>query len=492
MNIQSYAIFQKDFKLLSRHAASALMVQALIMALVPLLYSYLNSTGIHIFVDWNINKWFHKVQIAITCLIALIAAAHFMAEERSGNNVLLLKRLPVSWMRIFSEKLAAGFSIVIAVCLIQLIWFLVTLLFGIKLWEAENKIFAYMLSISIFAYIIGVMISSKVKQTITVLLNGMLIVVISTIMAQQYASQNKIDAYYFFPVFLLVLAIPFGIGMGILKLRHTLHSNIRFRTDQLIRLQLKQNWLYLLLGALFFIVAIIGFAVSSEEIVSSSIAGSVILSIFIGISTYKNNEKHGQQNVLYYQPISLSEIFWTKWLSGFALALMPALCITFSLIGMNNPHGINNSNELGIFLLLPLIGLGPFACAALFTHAIRNTLYAFLECIPAFIIASFIFYYLQFSAYPIIAKAALFSGVGYDLYDMIPRIPGILIALFTGFVLAAWRTATDRSVLTGTTLYRQLYVGRIFFFMLAVVVIIFKIGWDDMFYLLTGIDLGIG
>ncbi len=496
MNIQSFAIFQKDFKQLSRHAALALMVQAFIMALFPILKNQIGFVSL--FDEWSLSNWFFKVQITITALIALIAAAYFMAEERSGNNVILLTRLPVSWTRIFSEKIAAGLSIVIVVCLVQALWFLVTLLFGVTLWESENKIFAYILSYSIFAYGVGVIISSKVKQTITVLLCGIVIVFISMMVAHHYAFQTKIGVYYFYPLFLLVFTIPFGASMGILKLRHSLNSTIRFKTEQLLWLQIKQNWTSLILGVFFIIVSVFGFATNSDLIVSLSLVGSVLLSIYIGISTYKNNEKHGQQNVLFYQPISLSEIFWAKWLSGLVLALVPALCIMFVIFGINtfefnNAHSNRDREKLIIFFCLPLIGLGLFACAALFTHAIRNTLYAFLECIPAFLSVSLVYCYLQFGTSHITDIATSITKRKHiDMLDIIPGIPWIILALFIGIILTTWRTATDHSVLTGSTMYRQLYVGRIFLFMLSVIVIIFNTGWLDLIYLLTGIELGMG
>ncbi len=47
-------------------------------------------------------------------------------------------------------------------------------------------------------------------------------------------------------------------------------------------------------------------------------------------------------------------------------------------------------------------------------------------------------------------------------------------------------------VLTGTTIFRQVYSVRLLLFVLAVAVILTKTGWWDLFYLVTNIDLGAG
>jgi hypothetical protein len=61
-----------------------------------------------------------------------------------------------------------------------------------------------------------------------------------------------------------------------------------------------------------------------------------------------------------------------------------------------------------------------------------------------------------------------------------------------GLVLAAWVAARDRTVVAERPFYRQVYMVRLLLFVMAVTLILTRVGWLDLFYLITSIDLGIG
>ena len=120
---------------------------------------------------------------------------------------------------------------------------------------------------------------------------------------------------------------------------------------------------------------------------ASSVCG--LVSVAIGVSTYSNDEKHGLRNVLFYQPISLSHLYWMRWLCGLCLALIPASCLVVLLLaGVNlSPSVIEKFHPLLAVFYFLFFGLIPFAVGAFTTHLIRNTLYAFFESVVAYAIS---------------------------------------------------------------------------------------------------------
>jgi len=211
--------------------------------------------------------------------------------------------------------------------------------------------------------------------------------------------------------------------------------------------------------------------------------------------------------MIYHHPISRSELYWIKFLTGFVIACIPALTIAVSL----GPHILNGIIESApremrsisgqslslfiqqggaIFTLLFMLGLLPFFCAALITHSIQNPIYAFLESIPALAGVLCVFAYLQFLMYNLLHVIRWYDPRPFIL--PLPVFSWSLFLLLVGLALAGWRAATDRRLLTGTILARQISVARLFFFTLATVTILVKTGWKDLLYLVTNVNLGIG
>ncbi|RJP22987.1 MAG: hypothetical protein C4527_21290 [Candidatus Omnitrophota bacterium] len=230
---------------------------------------------------------------------------------------------------------------------------------------------------------------------------------------------------------------------------------------------------------------------------------AVILSATIGICTYNSREKDGIHCFLYHYPILRSELYWSKFLCGLILACLPAivLVISVSVLLLEQTHfsptdsifHMLKNQRSSLHFILFMVGLLPYCCGVLFTHAIRHPIYALLESIPGLALAFSLYFFLQFYPLTQILQAYVYQIGAHDkVIQILPVFSWILFLLLAGLALAGWRAATDRNLLIGSILYRQLYISRLYLFVVAVTVILVKVGWVDLFYLITGIHLGIG
>lgn len=499
MNTIRYPIFRKDFAILLKLTVAALIVQAAIMVGYP---------PIALMMDCrlgNLDDWFPQVQMAIGVLVALVAAGYWFAEERMGGNLCFLQRLPVSSRRIFTEKTMAGIGILLVLWLCQVAWCMQFYSTSKSFMSSSGLVFTFsLLVVSLYAYGLGLPLSRYLKQTISVVLIGILAVVVLSVFLlilweifHEALKAIFLGKYEELNVVLYILfATPLIlIVYGSAIFRQTLFWKPRSHFDYLSQIYFSQNrlcqWLIhgVLILACFRIILINESNLISLVILVSSICA--VVSIAIGASTYTNEEKHGLKNVLFYQPIHLGELYWVRWLCGLCLALIPVLCFTLYLLFQpNNPftHHLKIRPFTILFSTL-LFGLIPFACGAFVTHAIRNTLYAFFESIAAYAISlSLVFYSINnlsiwFSEY---SGEMFWNDMSFDFVGFFK----VSLFLFAGFALAGWRTVTDRELLTRGTWYRQLYVGRLFLFVLVVTFVFVKTGWKDLFFLVTGIDIG--
>ncbi|RJP21685.1 MAG: hypothetical protein C4527_23055 [Candidatus Omnitrophota bacterium] len=205
MNRNSFAIFRKDVKLLSGQAIAALAVQAALMILVPVLISLLQLMNGNQPASVTPYKWwFPQMQIAISVIIAFIAAAYWSAEERDGGHDRFLQRLPVSRMRIRREKTAAGLCIVLAVSLIQLAWYWIFYLWGVSLWDAGDPVFTYLFALSIIAYFVGLSLSSVLPNAIAVIIIGVAILFLGSWAFQLW---NKQSLKLFWQIIMVVATV---------------------------------------------------------------------------------------------------------------------------------------------------------------------------------------------------------------------------------------------------------------------------------------------
>ncbi|MEW6235919.1 MAG: hypothetical protein AB1656_11070 [Candidatus Omnitrophota bacterium] len=533
MNTKSYAIFRKDFHLLAVMMLGALGMQAAILIFVPVMNSLTHLPhGMGLYSDFAVYNWFPKVQVIVGILFALVAAAFWSCEERAGQHDWFLRRLPVSRRRVWGEKTAAGLSVVGLALIINVLWFYVFLLLGVRIWSTEDHIFAYLLVYMTIAYFIGLPLSRILSQSIGVILSGMAIMCvvmiigggsqwIDDIIKNPYASYQY--ASHYFSQFLSILTIVLGIGWLIAIRYRKINQNIPPRRFWfLVRKQAKETILFsvLILAylALFVMASIAFWQDKQPEFLPIAFFIGLLLSAGLGVNLYSAKEKEGTGCVLYHHPISRSEIYWVKYLYGLALASVIAILITAayylsflsgnSSIHLPDTYRFENAGGKWGFIsyiinygparwrLIPyffLFGLIPYHCGILTVHAVRNSIYAFFETILAIAGVLFVCSYLQF--FKIIAALFAFqrtSDFSYHLLSSISFFPWILFLMLAALALAGCMAANDRHLLTSGTFKRHIAIARLYFAALAIVVILVKTGWKDLFYLLTNIDIGIG
>lgn len=518
--MNSFAIFQKDTRILIRQMAASLALQGFLMVFVPILWSLVAAALNSPDKFPRLDDWFPMVQLSICGLVALIAAALWDVEERAGKNDLFLRRLPVSFLRIRLEKTAAGLLVVLITILIQWLWHV------LAIHKTTSTFYFSVLFIGLYAYGVGLPLSRFFKQTINMILAGTLLVLIGFLMIGALLSVPKKDMFQLLTILGIVLVIILTIVVTYIIHRRRADQP-KSRYELLVSTHRAENRVlfYISLGLLAgTITALFGLLFFMVNLYLPAI---FLLTLAIGISTYNQDEKHGLGSVLYYQPLSLNELFWIRWLYGCFYCLLPVFCFIVLLLfsrltivhaemgpmghpiqayfhtslfgsvflgsAMDNFIKIYPENHtFGLLMTLFCMGYIPFVCGLLFTHAIRNYVYAFLETILAVLIVASFCIWMIFSKTYILTMAVILQGTSVEYARFFPPYPWLLIALIAGLTLAAWRTATDREVLSSNTLHRQMYVGRLFLFTLAVIAVLFKTGWKDLFYLVTGFDIGIG
>jgi ABC-type transport system involved in multi-copper enzyme maturation permease subunit len=228
---------------------------------------------------------------------------------------------------------------------------------------------------------------------------------------------------------------------------------------------------------------------------------AILLSIACGIFSYSSNEKYGTHCVLYHHAVSLHRIFWSKYVYGLFIVFFCALFFIIVAVMFINFQTVQNppfytitDKFIAVFTAF-LLGFLPYCCSMLACHLGQNKIYAFLESIVFSGLAIALFWHLEYG----------FTGSGLITHELLPfgyiniaeqlsylSLPWPLLYLLGAFSLAAWRTATDRRVLTEGALYRHGYIFRLVVFIAALGYALFYTGWKDLLYLLTGIDIGIG
>lgn len=508
--IQTHSVFRKDLRVLLAHLFWAFVIQAALMAGIPPLARALSGLNmLEFFATQPLAEWFPKLQIAINILIALIAAGYWRAEERAGGHEPFLLRLPASPARIWGEKAAAGLTIVALSVIVQIAWYSVFLIIGTDIWGADDNIFAYMAMVSLFAYLIGLPFSYKLKQTIGVILCG-----VTATYAMMWLLSYSETPELFFAVasglliaFYIVLWIAWG---GRARWSPALSKPGHGFKILLWKQWREQRWLAFAVIALAVLAVIFPFlfdGTNSQKADWSSLfaLASVVLSLMAGVSTYNHAEKDGLRNVMYHHPIPLSHIYWSRFLFGFILAAAAAGVFSFYFITFFVHEGgqliiseeqlrqmpikpsfpLFNNELISLFMLSFLGGLIPFVCGALTTHAIKSPIYAFFESIPAILLVAAMLVYLQILPLAPVATLAGWMG-GRENWGFIPPVPWLTFLLIAVLALAGWRAATDRGLLTGSAIHRQLYYGRLLLFSLAIVFIYANVGWRDLAYLIAG------
>ena len=497
--ISHYGVFRKDSKVLFEHAASALIIQILIIIIASVSIRYDSFSIIaNLFSLRSIEarEWLPKLQLTITVIIALICAGYYHAEEKAGNNHKFLSRLPVSHSRIFIEKFTAGFLTISIVIALQLSAYLLCEFCGLLTWENHNQLLIYLILFPLCAYLIGIAISLHVQQTIGVILGGSAIVFgMIIIYPVPDIILKEFSVIHALPVLAIVLL---SLSFFVYHLQHSSQPirGLILEPSFLKKTQKTQNTIafYSLLFLLFFILSLLFVTEKpGSKFYTFFVYAFAALCLILGITSYNPVEKKGLHCVLFYHPISLRTIYWEKLLYTLFLGSIPAFGFSIAYILVT---GMNLASPL-IFEFLAQFTGALLGCVVgmVCTQLIHSQVYAFIEAIPLaffliifniayhseFITGSYFFeFYRNNQNYPSVGVFYTFS----ILYNE--------ILLIAGLSLIGLAITTDRSVLTGTVLYRHFCIGRLLVLLLCVIYIFIHLGFFDLFYLMTGFDIGIG
>lgn len=523
--IKRYGIFYKDCRLLLHMAFVILIFQLLLLFTVPtLLELYYQMVRISTPIP-TIGEWFPKLQIAMNILFGLIAAGHWWAEERGAKTNLLLNRLPISRARLWTEKTLAGVLCVLALFTVQIGWHWFHRTIGIKLDDSTFEFIYILFNVTVYAFLVGLPISYRIDHTIGVIVIGLAMFMPGLWIASliqdgsltDMKDQSLLGMINGLSYFMSVLPVLLLICMPILLYIYYSWKYTKPNPKNskpfwvLVQKQYREMWVYFIAAILLLILSMVSIFSSSLLITGIMWCTIMVASLLTGIATYTNEEKGGLNSLLYHHPIPLSHVYWSKILPslGIAIVLAAAFVITFLAILFTDDNSIAKylyfkkpsdvssiypltlmEFYLPVCMLMFFTGLLPFAVGVLMSHIVPNTVYAFIESVPFVIGATVCFIYLQFAdeGYVLV----MMMNLSEQKVMPIPTVPLVVILLSLLLMLAAWRTATDRRLLTSSILQRQFYVTRLYLLVIALTILAFKVGYWDTLYLVTGIDLGIG
>jgi len=512
MTLDMYPVYRKDLRVLAKQAVAALLLQLILMIVVPVLISTpsIHNTFFNLlrhFKPWEmgLRDWFPKVQIAISAVIALAAAAQWSLEERAGQHDWFLRRLAASRKRIWGEKAAAGLTIVLGVVVLQHLWQAIALTFGYELWDPQEYVGLYIFIVATTAYLVGLPLSCIFNQAIGVVLVG-LGIEFSGLWLRMSLGRHWASIRW--PIVLIVFLLIVVPAISVLPTSRNRVSTLlaglirskrenRSKIQAIVDKQVREN---ILLYGIALVLAVCGFVMIPDSPLSGGyeivlVMAMILHSAVLGVCVHNSDDKDGVRCVLYHHPISRSTLFWTKFLTS----LVPALVLAFSITLMVHGSRVFRVENTAGIVLFTLGCLFPFLCGLLTTYAFRNPFYtALVSTIVTFGLVAFLrrlIFYFDISV--------SFPGDYIDLaYTPFARKTDTAVSLFwfasplfllmLGLVLAAWVAARDRTVFAERPFYRQVYMVRLLLFVMAVTLILTRVGWLDLFYLITSIDLGIG
>ena len=479
MTLDAYPVYRKDLRVLSKQAVAALLLQPVLLILISILL----KARWHTF-DYSaifryalsasfVRDFFPKIQIAITALVALAAAAQWYAEERTGQHDRFLRRLAASRTRVWGEKTLAGLTIVLGVILVQYLCQSVALMFGYEIWYLDDPVGVYISVIGITSYLVGLSLSCLFKQTLHVVLVG-LVIEFSGLWLYASIGQHSIASIRW-AVFIIiaVLIVAPAISMlpssristlfaGILSSKRENRSKIQAIVDK----QVRENFL---MYAIALVLAVCGFLMAHDEPLTFEAYRVIFLVVMfihlavLGVCVYNADDKDAARCVLYHHPISRSTLFWTKFLTG----LIPAFILAFSITVLVNGLRVLHFRHLPAMTVSAAACLLPYSCGLLATCVFRNPLYAALAAIiltsriggfladlllsyeHAYNVDSGSHFLQRMSFVPFLIPGRM-SSPGLSLFRFCT--PWFLLML--GLVLAAWIAMRDRTVFAEGTFYR--------------------------------------
>ena len=513
MMLQAVPVFRKDLRLLSKQMLAALAFQGLLMVVIPLLAK--SSFGG--LIDFprlpHISQWFPKIQLCISAVIALVAAAQWSVEERITRNVLFLQRLAASRLRVWGEKALAAAAILTAIVLLQCLWYAAAQIAGLKIWDPPYEAVSYIVAVTVTAYLIGLPLSCRLNHSINVILIGLAIELVA-VWLYAFVIRAHWEELGFYILLLAVLGLPTLAAIMLVRMRRSELMNryvprefqLEAGQSGVLALTRKQVWenatlyavvlvILALLGMLLLLVSRHTTTVDDASFLTP-MAVAAMLSVILGTTTYSEADKQGIRCMLYHYPIPRTAIFWTKFVQGLFGAFLLSLLLILLTARFNSRALSFLTREVWTSTAwVVLITLVPYCCGVLVTHGFKRSLYAVMAALPVVILVFVVISYLESLPMGFEAMCASYIG-GVEpasvLSSLAPRFPWTPFLIVVGLALAGWRAATSPAVLSGSSAYRQIVVIRLLLFVLAVVVLVTKTGLRNLFFLITRIDLGVG
>ena len=478
MTLASVPVFRKDLRALLRLLPWFVALNLLSAVVTGVFFWVRGWPGI---VE-NASEMALATQWMYGQLYALVAAAYFLAEERSAGTEVFLRRLAVSRARINVEKIAAGLTAVVLLwaCFAALhvlalplggLWSsdaagrLYPALGG--LWTSSAFVGGFLALTSVTAYFVGVLVSFAARQTVVIVLVG--VAIWSTgfgllmLAVDDQLSMSWDMVWLNVVLYAPLVAVPVVMALPGRRIRFSRRATWplsgRTRMLGLIWKSIAENTL-LQVACIVFLVAALVVPLEADSLLVT--VGALILIAALGTAAYVPAEKQGLHCLLYQHPVPRSHLFWAKTVA----AIVPVLAVSagaFLLWSRQWPMPFLAALALGAFA---------YACAVFLTLTLHRQVNALLATAATVgMTVSFPLVILDYF------QPAHGLPPGEQTFDLLFGAAVPLALLAAGCLMAALRMATDRVVLTGSARYRLIYFAKLYAVIVGVSALVTIAGW---------------
>jgi ABC-type transport system involved in multi-copper enzyme maturation permease subunit len=470
-------VFRKDFRILLKPLGWFVVLQGVYAAGALVFFGagerFRTMSEVLVVTGWMFGQ-----------LYAFVAAAHFLAEERSDGTLVFLKRLAATRTRLYGEKVAAGFAALALLWALQAIFLALVGPTGALMPDVVRgdefgaaitmtSTMGILVGSGASAYLVGLPISMIARQSVVVVLGGFAVWWLGFGLVLSGASMlGTLEMAWLIPLLVaplvgipMVLASP---GRRFALLRRSASFAPAGRPWGLVWKGVVESAPLLALSVVFVGATLLA---STETFVT--MVGAGILISALGAAAYTPGEKHGLHSVLYHHPVPRGHLFWAK----VAVASLPVLAITAAVALDGYVSGAlagpgRAAHLTPMLLLIVAFGVFAYGCSMLVALAIHRQSTAVLaaQCLVAGV-----------AALPV-ALAVLLqprSGLTFDAWmDASLRAASpATVVLAAGCLAAAWWMATNREALAAPAAVRVKWTGGLFAVALVVAAVVGAASW---------------
>ncbi len=490
MTLASVPVFRKDVRVLLKPLLWCVVLQWLYIVGVAVIYL--------------VNGWPDLMVAASEVAVAtqwmfgglygLVAAAHFLAEERTAGTDVFLRRLPVSRARINAEKIAAELTAVAFLWVCFAASHLLALPLG-GLWRKEISaemtglplagpvaIGGILALVYVSSYLVGLLVSLAARQTTVIVLVGFAIWwtgfgFLMLALDDQLGMSWDMVWLILLPYAPLVAAPLFMASSGWrFRISRAASWPLSGRTRMVghVWKSIAENSLLQMLSVGFLVSALVAPSVVFDPMLVG--VGGLLLVAALGTAAYAPLEKQGLHCVLYQHPVPRSHLFWAKTIA----AIVPVLAVSAGAF-------LHWSRQAPMpFLTVLALAAFAYACAVLLTLTFHRQVTALLATLATVFLTV---------VWPILLAESWAPATGVHFHWTLPSaeegfvlfmgasLPLALLAV--GCHMASWRMATDRAVLTGSARYRLTYFSGLYSLVVGVSALLTVAVWGDLLSFLT-------